>query len=147
MGRGGYVQIRLPSKYNLFERGCLRNNSILCSTGYTAMEDVHQLFVKYLISGAVLNGIIFWLRAPRVLLDNAFAWASQFSGARDFCKSIRSCFQTIWLVTVWSIWNERNSRVFNRKEMSIERLVYNIKINVLWWLKIRKKKSCFDLNH
>jgi hypothetical protein len=50
-------------------------------------------------------------------------------------------------VTVWSIWKERNSIVFNRKEMSTKRLVYNIKINVWWWLKACKKGFCFDLNH
>ncbi|MCH92926.1 H+-transporting two-sector ATPase alpha/beta subunit central [Trifolium medium] len=34
---------------------------------------------------------------------NIIALASQFCGAHDFCKSTRSCFQAIWLVTVWSI--------------------------------------------
>jgi hypothetical protein len=109
-----------------------------------------RMFATYswnVLFGAVWNDIIFWLGVSLVLLDNVIGLAFQFCGARDFGKSIRSNFQTIWLVTVWSIWKEHNSIVFNRKEMSTKRLVYNIKINVWWWLKACKKGFYFDLNH
>ncbi|GAU41808.1 hypothetical protein TSUD_299740 [Trifolium subterraneum] len=97
---------------------------------YSHLENAHHLFLNCPVFGAVWDNIISWLGVPCVLPANALALASQFCGAHAFCKSTRSCFQAIWLANVWFIWKERNSRVFNHKEMSTERLVYNIKTNV-----------------
>jgi hypothetical protein len=95
-----FLYNRLPTKFNLYDRGFLHNDSILCSAGCIAVEDVHHLFLKCPIFGAVWNGIISWLGVSCVLPDNAIALASQFCGAHSFGKSIRSCFQAIWLATV-----------------------------------------------
>jgi hypothetical protein len=57
-------------------------DSILCSAGCTAVEDVHHLFLKCPIFGAVWNDIISWLWVSCVLPDKTIALASQFCGGR-----------------------------------------------------------------
>jgi hypothetical protein len=55
-------------------------------------------------------------------------------------------WKAIWLASVWTIWKEKNNKVFDYKELSPDKLIYNIKLLMWWWLKVRKKDFCFDLN-
>ncbi|GAU41975.1 hypothetical protein TSUD_306810 [Trifolium subterraneum] len=142
-----FVNDRLPTKFNLFTRGCLHNDSLFCSAGCDAIEDIHHLFLNCPVFGAVWRAIILWLGITCVLPDNAVSLASQFCGAHDFSKSIKTCLQAIWLSTVWSIWKARNNRVFSGTIVTIDRLLFAIKVQVWWWFKARKKGFCFDLNH
>jgi hypothetical protein len=142
-----FINDRLPTKLNLFVRGCLRNDSLLCSNGCDAIEDIHHLFLNCPIFDAVWRGITSWIGITWVLPNNAISVASQFCGAHGFCKNIRSCLQAIWLASIWSIWKARNDRVFNGTTISIDRLLFSIKVHVWWWFKARKKGFCYDLNH
>jgi hypothetical protein len=73
--------------------------------------------------------------------------ASQFCGAHGFCKNIRTCLQTICLVSIWSILKAKNDRVFNGTTISIDMLLFSINIHVWWGLKTRKQDFCYELNH
>jgi hypothetical protein len=53
-----FINDRLPIKLNLFARGCLRNDFLLCSVGCDAIEDIHHLFLNCPIFGAVWSDII-----------------------------------------------------------------------------------------
>ncbi|AES67177.1 hypothetical protein MTR_2g087750 [Medicago truncatula] len=53
-------------------------------------------------------------------------------------KARRSFLQLIWLLTTWVIWNERNHRIFQHKENSIDQLLDKVKYYSLWWLKAHK---------
>jgi hypothetical protein len=117
---------RLLTKYNLFVRGCLRNDSILCQGGCNDVEDVHHLFFKCPLSGVVWYGIISWLMIQCILPNNATAFASHFCGVHEFCKSSRNYLQVIWLTMVWFLWKERNNWVFNNKVFPVDTLIYNI---------------------
>jgi hypothetical protein len=79
--------------------------------------------------------------------DNAISVDSQFCGAHGFCKNIRNCLQAIWVTSIWSIWKARNDRVFNDTIISIDMLLFFIKVHVWWWFKARKPGFCCDLNH
>jgi hypothetical protein len=37
-------------------------------------------------------------------------------------------WKAIWLASVWTIWKEINNRVFDHKELSPDKLIYNIKL-------------------
>lgn len=50
----------------------------------------------------------------------------------------------IWFATVYEIWRERNSIIFNTKECSISRLVDKIKSLSFSWLK---EKLQFSVNY
>jgi hypothetical protein len=142
-----FINDKLPTKLNLFARGCLRNDSLLCFVGCDAIEDIHHLFLHCPVFGAVWSGIISWLGITWVPPDNAILVASQFCGAHGFCKNIRTSFQAIWLASIWSIWKARNDRVFNGTAITVDRLIFSIKVHDWWWFKARKKCFCFDLDH
>jgi hypothetical protein len=55
-----------------------------------------------------------------------------------FVKDIMMCIEAIWLVTVWTIKKERNMEMFEQKESSCKKLIYNIKVQVWWYLKAKK---------
>jgi hypothetical protein len=80
------------------------------------------------------------------LPNNVTPFALQFCGAHCFCKDIMVCLQAILLASSWTIWKERNNRVFDHKELSFDKLICNIKLLVWWWLRARKHDFCFDLN-
>jgi hypothetical protein len=49
--------------------------------------------------------------------------------------------------SIWSIWKARNDRVFNGTTITVDRLIFSIKVHAWWWFKARKKGFCFDLDH
>jgi hypothetical protein len=100
---GTFINNRLPTKLNLFARGCLHNDSLLCSNGCDAIEDINHLFLNCPVFGAVWSDIISWLGITWVLPDNAISVASQLCGAHGFGKKIRTSLQAIWLALIWSI--------------------------------------------
>jgi hypothetical protein len=110
-------------------------------------KDIHHLFLHCTVFGAVSSDFISWLGITWVSPDNAISVASQFCGAHDFCKNIRTSLQVIWLASIWSIWKARNNRVFNGTTITVDRLNFSIKVHALWWFKARKKGFCFILDH
>uniref|UniRef100_A0A0D3G929 Uncharacterized protein n=2 Tax=Oryza TaxID=4527 RepID=A0A0D3G929_9ORYZ len=50
-----------------------------------------------------------------------------------FRTGYRSIFDSVFALTCWLLWEERNARVFEQKFRSIEQLVQNIKEEVIVW--------------
>ncbi|GAU16787.1 hypothetical protein TSUD_200300 [Trifolium subterraneum] len=73
-----------------------KNDSLLCSVGCDAIADIHHLFLKCPVFGAIWSAIISWLGITCVLPDNALSLTSQFCRAHGFSKKIKTCLQTIW---------------------------------------------------
>lgn len=53
-------------------------------------------------------------------------------------KARWSFLQLVWLLCVWVLWNEHNSRLFKNQESSLYRLLEKVKLYSLWWLKAKK---------
>ncbi|AES65518.1 hypothetical protein MTR_2g040320 [Medicago truncatula] len=62
----------------------------------------------------------------------------QFITSTGHTRARRSFLQLIWLLCVWMVWNERNNRLFNNTQTSIEGLSEKVKLHSLWWLKASK---------
>ena len=43
--------------------------------------------------------------------------------------------QLVWLLCVWVVWTERNNRIFNNIQTTIEQLLDKVEYHTLWWLK------------
>jgi len=67
----------------------------------------------------------------------------QFIFSTSGLKARRSFLQLVWLLTVWTLWNERNNRLFHNKESSIVQLLDKIKSYSLWWLKAKNTVFVF----
>jgi hypothetical protein len=71
----------------------------------------------------------------------------QFIHYSGYSKARRSFLQLIWLLCVWLLWTERNNRVFNSIETSIEQLVEKAKYHSLWWLKAHNATFVYGYHH
>jgi len=73
-------------------------------------------------------------KSPSVVLEPRFT-DSLYTG---YSRARRSFLQLLWLLCIWLVWNERNNRLFNNTETSIEHLLDKTKFHSLWWLKANK---------
>jgi hypothetical protein len=71
---------------------------------------------------------------------------TQFIFSTDGLKSRRSFLQLVWFLAIWTLWNERNNRLFNNKESSIFHLLDKIKSYSLWCQKAKKTVFVFGEN-
>ena len=53
--------------------------------------------------------------------------------AGDSSSTTAACLRSLAILVTWSIWNERNARVFNNMEKTVDRLVEEIKDEARLW--------------
>jgi len=107
----------------------------LCIGGCGEVETSSHLILNCNLFSFVWNFILRWLRVSFVLPGDASSHYYQFNFIGGVAKSRRSILQVIWFATVWEIWKERNNRVFNEKQCSIQQVVDKIKSLTYMWLK------------
>jgi hypothetical protein len=71
--------------------------------------------------------------------NNVFAHVQHFRGLQVCFSKINGCFQAIWLATIWLIWRARNDCCFNNNVFAADFVVFQIKIHVWWWFKVKFK--------
>jgi len=134
---------RLPTKINLANRSIITNEARLCVVGRGHVEDSTHLFLACPTFGAIWPMVRAWIGFDgvdtQVLSDHFLQFINQTSGLKARC----SFLHMIWLLCVWTIWNERNCRLFQNKECSIIHLLDKIKSQSLWWLKACKATFVF----
>ncbi|XP_020272687.1 uncharacterized protein LOC109847864 [Asparagus officinalis] len=120
---------RLLTQDKLLNRGVInRNCCILCSVNAT--ESRNHLFFACCFSSEVWNGIMDWLRfnwrscAWNLLLD----WYNIRLRGSVFKNKIK---RMALAATVYSIWMERNVRIFTQVCKGADRLIKEIKIDIL----------------
>jgi len=59
----------------------------------------------------------------------------QFTNMAGLPKVTYSFLKIIWFATVWAIWKERNSRVFQNVTGDSSSMVEIVKLNSFLWLK------------
>lgn len=132
------IRDRLPTKANLVRRRCLAVEAAGCVAGCGIAETANHLFLHCATFGAVWQHIRAWIGVsgadPHDLSDHFI----QFITCTGHTRARRSFLQFIWLLCVWMVWNERNNRLFNNTQTSIEGLSEKVKLHSLWWLKASK---------
>jgi len=59
----------------------------------------------------------------------------QFVALGGYSKKLRALPQLVWFSTVWVIWRERNTRIFQQKEDVLHHLLDRMKFQSFLWLK------------
>jgi len=130
-------QDRLPTKDNLLCHGVIDQASRLCVSGCGSLESSHHLFLHCNFFGSVWHCIHRWLGLSVATPFQVSDHLNQFSYTGGTTKVHRSILQVIWFTVVWEIWKERNNRLFNVKECSVNQVVDKIKSLAFTWLKTK----------
>jgi len=128
---------RLPTKLNLVRCGVLPADTAWCIAGCGHDESASHLFLHCDIFGSIWQKVRSWIGVsgvePYVICDH-FVQFIHYTGS---AKKRTSFLQLIWLLCVWMIWNERNNRLFNNIQISIDQLLEKVNFHSFWWLKAK----------
>lgn len=107
------------------------------------METSQHLLLSCDFYGLLWQAVRSWLGVsgpdPHNISDHWYQFAHSTGGSR----AKRSFMQLVWLLCAWTIWNDRNNRLFNNVESSIDKLLDKIKHYSLWWLKASNTNFVF----
>jgi hypothetical protein len=134
---------RIPTRANLDIRHILDpDSSLLCVLCGRYVETSTHLFLHCDVTSLIWRGILNWLEINFITPQNLFVhfgcWDSEVSS-----KRLKKGFWLIWHATIWTIWKERNARIFNNKVKEVEELVDEIKAISWFWTLSRLKIASF----
>lgn len=103
-----------------------------------------SFFLDCSLFGSLWHLVHHWLGfdlAHPVLLLNHFI---QFGNLVGTSKAKTSIMFLIWRACTWIIWKERNSLIFNNKECSTIKFLYNVQLISFCWLNTIFTNLVFD---
>jgi len=116
----------------------------MCVSGCGNAESATHLFLHCHVFGSLWYHIRSWIGVSGVDSENIREHFHQFIHYTSHSKARRSFLQLLWLLCIRLMWNERNNRLFNNTETSIEQLLDKVKFHSLWWLKANKITFVYD---
>ena len=122
---------RIPTRNKLFQRRVLLISDQGCVSNCGSNEDREHLFITCSFFGDLWNLVACWLGLSTIFYCQFFAHLHQFGGMRGFSKKMTESMNIIWLLAVWTIWKERNNRIFQRKEDNLLALGERVKLCAL----------------
>ncbi|KAL8509549.1 hypothetical protein ACS0TY_016681 [Phlomoides rotata] len=115
------VKEKLATSDKLERRGInLNNEAKSCKMCKEMEENVRHLFFECKVSYQIWCNILNWLGVSLVPHNNTVIHFLLFGECLGRGTKVRVA-ATIWIGTVWSLWNLRNEVVFNRTPINIER--------------------------
>ncbi|XP_020254098.1 uncharacterized protein LOC109831171 [Asparagus officinalis] len=134
------VQDKLQTQDRLLRHGIIQNSVCkLCDCSIS--ESRNHLFFECNLSKKVWNGIMEWLNFKWRSCDwhtllNWFNFRLRGKGMKQKIKRMA------FAATVYTIWNERNCRIFNLESKAPDILMKNIKIDVLTIILNSQSSNC-----
>ena len=125
---------RLNTKEKLWRLGIIQDSEKNCVLCNNHSESIHHLFLGCSVA---LELWLWWLNIwgiswvfPPSLTMLHQQWHAPFKGSL-----IKKSWQAIFFIILWSIWKERNERIFENKACSSSQLKDLIILRLSWWLK------------
>uniref|UniRef100_A0A0D9ZTM7 Reverse transcriptase zinc-binding domain-containing protein n=1 Tax=Oryza glumipatula TaxID=40148 RepID=A0A0D9ZTM7_9ORYZ len=107
-------------------------------------EDCHHLFVSCNFTNRVWRLMRAWINIVFPLPGqndcNITDW--WIEARRCFRTGYRKIFDSVFMLTCWLIWKERNARIFDQKMCSPDQLVEDIKEEIMVWKTTAVFKDC-----
>ena len=135
---------RLPTKDNLAQRGVLASTDMACSAGFDTTETVTHLFLHCTISSDLWSKVQNWLRISLVLSGDMRQHFVQFTKMAGMPRSSHYFFALIWFATIWMMWKDQNSRVFQNTTSNSFTLIEKIQQQSFLWLKSKHLPLAFS---
>ncbi|KAL8472629.1 hypothetical protein ACS0TY_029726 [Phlomoides rotata] len=136
---------KMATTDNLGRRGItLNNEEKKCQFCLEEEESIRHIFFECKVSSSIWESILRWLGVSMVLhIDPKihFLHFGECLGSGTKATVAR----TIWIGTVWSLWNTRNDIVFNKATFNADRESSKIKISVWNWISALDQRL-LDLN-
>ena len=118
---------RLPTKDNLLRRQVLHSDNIACVGGCGSLENAEHLLLGCAFFSRVWTQVLLWLGLSYVAPVGCRDHYIQFGHMAGLPHLSHSFLQLIWLACVWTIWKERNNRIFNQMATSITMISDKVK--------------------
>lgn len=133
---------RLPTKDELHKRGVILQ-SHLCELCDMDVETNTHLFTGCFFTTEVWYRVEAWCRLnPSLIFDVSDLMKS--TSSQPFSKEAKYILRGIVFSTMWSIWIERNDRIFKGNRRRAIEVVESIKMSSYFWFKHRAKLKSLD---
>jgi hypothetical protein len=134
---------RIPTRANLARRHSLApRESTLCVMCDNEEETTVHLFLHCEVALKIWRKMLDWLNinfiTPHCLLAHFACWSESSNSRRMF-----KAFCLIWHAVIWSIWKERNARIFKDQFKNFDEVFDDIMaLSWCWMLSRLKISSC-----
>jgi len=119
-------------------RGVITSTDMLCALGCDSIDSVTHLFLQCTLSADLWALVWHWLGISFVHageLRDHFIQFTRIAGM-PICSHI--FFRIIWFATIWVLWKERNSHVFQNIGSTSFVLIEKVKLHSFLWLKSKQ---------
>lgn len=125
---------KISTKEKLARIGVIPENDVQCVLCNTGSENCNHLFLHCVMARALWA---WWLQIwelhwvfPSSLREAFDQW--RFKRKELFFKKV--CLASFYII-VWSLWKERNARIFNGVALSLSQLQELVLARLCWWIK------------
>lgn len=109
----------------------------MCSWVWSCWRCLTHLFLTCPSLASIWPLVWVWIGFDGVDTQVISDHFTQFTYYTGRMKARRSFLQIIWLLCIWVLCNERNSRLFKNQECPSFQLQDKVKSYSLWWLKAK----------
>ncbi|XP_048494804.1 uncharacterized protein LOC125494938 [Beta vulgaris subsp. vulgaris] len=136
---------KINTKENLVRRKILPHEENVCPLCNSSPENVSHLLIHCPFSQCIWQ---WWCNLwnlkwvwPAHLEPAFLQWA--FPGKNKFFKNV---WQACFMVIIWSLWKERNERIFNQTSCTTTEIQNLILVRLCWWIKPWKSSFPYSVN-
>ncbi|KAJ0450914.1 putative RNA-directed DNA polymerase [Helianthus annuus] len=129
---------RIPTKIALASRG-IQVGSTVCKVCGAAPETADHIFIQCLFAKEVWLLLWSWMYTPG--RNHNESLKTRLLEKQDWPRRKERIIYAIHLLAVWSLWKNRNYKVFNDSNATPSKIVEDIKEEAFDWVKLRTKIS------
>ncbi|CAM8966313.1 unnamed protein product [Rhodiola kirilowii] len=136
----------LLTKLALLRRRVLRKEEdLMCVLCEKEQESADHLLIHCEWSWKLWTTSIDWWGACWVAPETSKALLESWAIGGN-SKSYKRVWRTLGYAIMWSIWEERNIRIFQNKKRKVEESGELVKVRLAWWAKYRSSRCPYPIS-